>query len=59
MTKLATAVSLLQLVKRGVIGLDDDVSDKLPELAAQPVLRGFDDDGNPKLEKHGREITLR
>ncbi|KAI0185617.1 beta-lactamase/transpeptidase-like protein [Xylaria flabelliformis] len=59
MTKLATAVSLLQLVERGVIALDDDVSSILPDLAALPVLRGFEDDGKPILEVHGRAITLR
>ncbi|KAI0420840.1 beta-lactamase/transpeptidase-like protein [Xylaria grammica] len=59
MTKLATAVSLLQLVERGVVGLNDDVSRIVPELAALPVLRGFSDDGQPILEAHGRAITLR
>ncbi|KAI0425523.1 beta-lactamase/transpeptidase-like protein [Xylaria sp. FL1042] len=59
MSKLATAVSLLQLVEQGVIGLDDDVRDKLPELAALPVLRGWEDDERPILEAHGRAITLR
>jgi CubicO group peptidase (beta-lactamase class C family) len=60
MTKLATAIAMLQLVEKGVIGLDDDVSDKLPELAAMPVLRGFEEDGGkPILEAHGRAITLR
>ncbi|KAI0449676.1 beta-lactamase/transpeptidase-like protein [Xylaria acuta] len=59
MTKLATAVSLLQLVERGIVALDDDVSGALPELAALPVLRGFGDDGEPILEAHRRAITLR
>ncbi|TRX92059.1 hypothetical protein FHL15_006926 [Xylaria flabelliformis] len=59
MTKLATAVILLQLVERGVVALDDDLSSILPDLAALPVLRGFDDDGKPILETHGRAITLR
>ncbi|KAI2628211.1 beta-lactamase/transpeptidase-like protein [Xylaria nigripes] len=59
MTKLAMAVSMLQLVERGLIKLEDDLSEMLPELAALPVLRGFDDDGVPILEPHGRAITLR
>ncbi|KAI1271905.1 beta-lactamase/transpeptidase-like protein [Xylaria sp. FL0933] len=59
MTKLVTAVSLLQLIEKVVIGLDDDVRDALPELAALPVLREWEDDGAPILEAHGRVITLR
>ncbi|KAI1354746.1 beta-lactamase/transpeptidase-like protein [Xylaria sp. FL0043] len=59
MSKLATAVSLLQLLEQGVIGLDDDVRDTLPELAALPVLRGQKNDGTPILEAHGRVIRLR
>jgi len=60
MTKLATAVAMLQLAERGIVGLDDDLSDKLPELKATPVLRGFEeDDGKPILEAHGRAVTLR
>ncbi|KAI0532089.1 beta-lactamase/transpeptidase-like protein [Xylaria digitata] len=59
MSKLATAVSLLQLVERGIIGLDDDIRSTLPELAALPVLCGFENDGKPILEVHGRVITLR
>ncbi|KAI0812960.1 beta-lactamase/transpeptidase-like protein [Xylaria sp. FL0064] len=59
MSKLATAVSLLQLVEKRVIGLEDDVRDMLPELAALPVLRGWKDDGTPIMEAHGRAITLR
>jgi CubicO group peptidase (beta-lactamase class C family) len=59
MTKLATAVSMLQLVEQGLIDLDCDISDKLPELAAMPVLRGFDHEGEPILEAHSQSITLR
>ncbi|KAI1810407.1 beta-lactamase/transpeptidase-like protein [Poronia punctata] len=59
LTKLGTAVAMLQLVERGIIELDVDIRDTLPELAAMPVLRGFSDDGKPILEEHGREITLR
>lgn len=31
-TKLATAVAVVQLIERGVLSLDDDVREKLPEL---------------------------
>ncbi|KAJ8127107.1 hypothetical protein O1611_g6531 [Lasiodiplodia mahajangana] len=58
MSKLTTAVSLLQLVERDVIALNDDIRSMLPELAALRVLRGFDQGGEPILEVHGRGITL-
>ncbi|KAI1359183.1 beta-lactamase/transpeptidase-like protein [Xylaria arbuscula] len=57
--KLATAVALLLPVKRGIISLDDDVIETIPEFAALPVLCGFGDDGEPILEAHDRAITLR
>lgn len=40
MTKLLTAVAVLQLVERGELSLDEDVAARLPGLAAQPVLAG-------------------
>ncbi|EKG09665.1 Beta-lactamase-related protein [Macrophomina phaseolina MS6] len=39
-TKLMTAVAALQLVERGSLYLDQDVSPLIPELASQPVLGG-------------------
>ncbi|TGJ82354.1 hypothetical protein E0Z10_g6403 [Xylaria hypoxylon] len=60
MRKLAAAVSVLQVVERGVIcSLNDDVSSTLPELAALIVLYMFDDDGKPILEAYERAITYR
>ncbi|KAI0854632.1 beta-lactamase/transpeptidase-like protein [Xylaria cubensis] len=53
------AASFVVVDKDGVIALDDDMRSILPDLAALPVLRGFDDDGKPILEVHGRAITLR
>lgn len=32
MTKLVTAVAVVQLVQMGVLSLDDEVREKLPEL---------------------------
>ncbi|KAK0634475.1 beta-lactamase [Bombardia bombarda] len=38
MTKLLTSIAAVQLVERGLITLDTDVSPYLPGLAAQPVI---------------------
>lgn len=42
-------MSVLQLVEKGLVGLDDDVRELLPELKKQKVLIGFegDDDAAP------------
>lgn len=32
MTKLATAVAVMQLVERGIVSLEDDVREIIPEL---------------------------
>lgn len=58
-TKLLASIAALQIVDRGLFGLDDDVSEKLPELAAQPILEGFDEDNKPILVKRENLITLR
>lgn len=57
-TKLLTAVAALQVVERGLVGLEDDVATLLPELGEQPVLRGFDGDDKPILEDRKVPITL-
>ncbi|KAK4456925.1 acyltransferase LovD [Cladorrhinum samala] len=60
MTKLLAAISVLQLVDRGLVTLDTDVAEILPELAAQPVLVGFAaDTGEPILERRKEPILLR
>ena len=61
-TKLMTSVAALQQVERGRIGLDDDLKDLLPELAACEVLVGFEEaecEGRPKYEGRKGAITLR
>ncbi|KAL1865003.1 hypothetical protein Daus18300_007350 [Diaporthe australafricana] len=58
LTKLPTAICLLQLVERGKIALDEDLRPRLPFLSEVQVLRGFDDDGQPILEDNHRPITL-
>ncbi|KAL1898889.1 hypothetical protein Sste5346_003300 [Sporothrix stenoceras] len=63
MTKLITSVLVLQAVERGLWDLDADVAPLLPELAALPVLKGFDSDDNdnakPELVARDAPLTLR
>lgn len=58
-TKLLASISALQVVEKGLIGLDDDLANKVPELAAQPVVTGFDDKDEPILVKRKNTLTLR
>ena len=58
-TKLLTSIAALQVVERGLFGLDDDVAKILPELAKQPILKGFDDDDKPILEERKNTITFK
>lgn len=57
-TKLITTVAVLQIVERGLVGLDDDVAATLPELAKLDILTGMTD-GTPQLKKRKNTITLR
>lgn len=59
MTKLVTSVAAMQLVERGLITLDEDVSPLLPSLAKLEILTGFADDGTPITHKRKNPITLR
>ncbi|KAI1381655.1 beta-lactamase family protein [Hypoxylon crocopeplum] len=59
MTKLHTSVAALQLVEKGLVTLDEDVSRLVPSLAKQEVLTGFADDGTPITRKRQNPITLR
>lgn len=53
MTKLVTSIAALQLVEQGIVGLDDDLSELMPDMAEIPLLR----DG--KLVTAQSRITLR
>lgn len=59
MTKLITTTCLMQLVERGLVGLDADIKDLIPELEAMQILKGFDSDDAPILEENTKPITLR
>ena len=59
MTKLATAVSVVQLVERGVVlSLDDDVREKLPELKDIQILQSAEP-GCSELSPVEGKLTLR
>lgn len=53
MTKMVTSIAALQLVEKGLVGLDDDLSKFLPEMAMIPIL------SNGQLLKAKNPITLR
>ena len=59
-TKLMTSIAAMQCVERGLVALDADVVEILPELAAQGILTGFDEaTGEPIINKRQNPITLR
>lgn len=53
MTKLVTSIAAMQMVEKGLIGLDDDLSTLMPEMTSIPILN----DG--KLLEPKVAITLR
>ncbi|KUI58331.1 Acyltransferase LovD [Cytospora mali] len=59
LTKLITATCAMQLVEKGLIGLDDDVRPLVPQLAEMKILRGFVGADVPYLEENTTPITLR
>ena len=59
-TKLMTAISALQCVERGLLGLDEDVTPILPEVGKFGIITGFDDDtGQPINVPNKKPVTLR
>lgn len=62
-TKLPTTIAALQCVERGLLNLDEEVTDILPELKGLKILSGFEEDGNgndtPVLVDNLKAITLR
>ena len=58
MTKLVTAVAVMQLVDEGRLDLDVEVEHVLPEFGELPVLSGFDGDV-PLLRAPSRGATVR
>lgn len=58
MTKLLTCIAAMQIIERGLVSLDTDVSSYIPELAAQPILHGFDSDDKPILTERKNTIKF-
>lgn len=58
-TKLVTSVAALQCVNKGLIGLDDDVSELIPELGRMKILLECEDGKEPVFEERRNPITLR
>src|SRR6266849_9544628 len=59
MTKAVTSACAMQLVERGRLSLDGDITTILPQLGRVQVLGGVDADGKPRLRAPKRAITLR
>ena len=59
MTKPITTVAVLQLFEQGLVGLDNPVSDYLPELAGLKLRVGFDRKGRQQLKTIDAPPTLR
>jgi methyl acetate hydrolase len=53
MTKVVTSIAAMQLVEKGLIGLDDDLSSLMPEMASIPIL------SSGQLSQAKNPITLR
>lgn len=58
-TKLLTAVAAMQCVERGLLSLDGDICEILPEFTGVQILTGFDKSGKPVLVGNHKTITLR
>ncbi|MGH6963085.1 MAG: serine hydrolase domain-containing protein [Phenylobacterium sp.] len=59
MTKAVVSLAALQLVERGKLSLDGDLSDLLPDLKGLEVLEGVGPDGQPKLRPAKGAVSLR
>ena len=60
MTKPITSVAVMQLVERGLVGLDDPVAKHVEELDDLKVLTGFDPtSGEPMLREPSGPVTVR
>ncbi|KAJ4396124.1 hypothetical protein N0V93_000341 [Gnomoniopsis smithogilvyi] len=60
MTKLASAISILQIVEKGLVTLDEDLRSKIPFLNEVEIIKGFDNTKRkPILEPNTSPITLR
>ncbi|THV08210.1 beta-lactamase [Dendrothele bispora CBS 962.96] len=58
-TKLVTTIAALQLVEKGLVDLDEDITRVLHEWKNPVVLTGFDDNGKPTTRPAKNKMTLR
>ncbi|KAF5339239.1 hypothetical protein D9758_013306 [Tetrapyrgos nigripes] len=59
-TKLPTTVAAMQLVEKGLVDLDEDITRVLPEWKDRQILTGFEEGtGKPILRPSVKEMTLR
>jgi len=59
MTKALVSIAALQLVERGALSLDGDLSVLLPDLAGLEVLDSIGEDGAPRLRPARGAVALR
>ena len=59
MTKPIVGAAAMQLVERGMIGLDEPAAKIIPELGEFKVMEGWDAAGQPRLRAPKTAITLR
>ncbi|CAK7204518.1 D-lactate ferricytochrome c oxidoreductase [Sporothrix eucalyptigena] len=57
-SKLVTTIAALQAVEQGLIGLDDDVAEHIPEFASLEVLEGFTWYGKPLTRPRNPAATI-
>ena len=57
-TKAITGAAVMQLVEKGVLGLDDPAKEYAPEIAEIQVLEGFDAAGEPLVRPPASDITV-
>jgi CubicO group peptidase (beta-lactamase class C family) len=59
-TKFMTTIAAMQCVEKGLLSLDGDVTDVLPELKGREILMGFEEGSQkPILVENTKKITLR
>lgn len=58
-TKAVASTAMLQLIERGIIGLDDPVHKYIPEFAEKKILTGFTEKNEPILVEPKTEATIR
>lgn len=58
-TKLVTTIAVMQCVERGLLELDADIANVLPEWENPRILTGFDENDNPIFRPASKPITLR